>query len=313
MQEQSMIVEGTRPNRIVRELDGEQLYTKEIKKIHIIKHGKKQEYVVTCTDGTPHRLNKVGQNPKYLLFYNKEPIATCGNNYVPLFHKEVKDKTLEVLEALERPVVEIRDSHPKEYQWKMTAVLEKDVEVPVGHFSDPELWDWGIGVTNSYDLSMGIYVSLYLYRQICSNGLYAWRIAKKKHFVHVEKELNPDAILDKLEYAIETMMDSRGVFFSRLESMSKVAPSEEQVALILRRMNVRKYEAEILADQGIITLWDKNEVESVRLGSKVHTEMDILNAVTSLANDVNTTTRQFELQNGIMEKILEARTIVPDL
>lgn len=314
MQEQTLIQKGgTPPSTIRREHKGEVLHTKEIRNITVVQAGKKKEYIVVCNDSTPHRMDKVGQNPKFLLFYNREPTATCGNNYVPLFNDEIKEKTLQVLKTLDMEPLEIQDKYPKDNQWRMTAVLEKDVQIPIGHLSDPELWDWGISITNSYDLSMGIYVSLYLYRQICSNGLYAFKITQKKHFLHVESERKPEKILEKLDEAIKTMIENKAIFFERLNSMSKTVPTREQVRQVLRRMNVRKYESEILADHGIIVEWNKSEIKEVQLGTKIHSEFDVLNAMTSLANDVTSTGRQFELQHGMMEKILECRTIEIEL
>lgn len=341
MERQAMIQKPIVGDAIVpirrRQLNGETLETKPIVDILLQKHQphRKQTYLVRVEDGTSHRVERVGQNPKYLVFYNGQPMATCGYNYVPLFNSEVEACLRGALSELGREPVEVQyaqgfhhadirtlqampdyhvmDAKKRSYKWRMTATLEKDFEVPVGHLKQNEKFDWGIGITNSYDLSEGIHVMLYIYRQICSNGLYGWSVSGQRNFIHVEKELSHDAILGKITEGVKTIVADHMTFFTRLDEMSKVMPTRDQAKLLMRRLAIRKYEASILADHGVMIEFDKSDIKDVTFSQKVNSEYDVLNALTAMSKSATSLSRQLDLQTGLMEKILQARTVVPSL
>jgi len=294
-----------------RQLDGELLETKEIKEIVLSTQGNRKEYLVRVVDGTTHRMLKVNQNPHYLILYNGQPMATCSDNYVPLFNAEIEKCAMNAMEKIGYPPLEVVKTNDRKNQWRMTATLQKDFEVPVGHFRNGEMFNWGVTITNSYDTSVGVHVMMYMYRQVCSNGLFAWGLGSVKHFLHIEKELKHTAILSKIENGIARVVDERSLFFKGLDEMSKVYPSQQQMKLLLKRLNIRKYEAAILSPHGINVKFDKSELIDVTLDSKVNSEYDVLNALTAMSKETSTTARQFELQSGLMEKIIATRNAVP--
>jgi len=296
-----------------RTTGNETLETKPIVDILLSKHGRAETYLVRVDDGTTHRLERVGQNPRYLIFYNDQPLATCGNNYVPLFHAEVEACVMGTLQTLGVEPVAVEIEKPSEYRWRMRAVLEKDLVLPMGHLKQDDKFDWGISASNSYDLTESVHAFLYIYRQVCANGLYAWSQDGKKSVFHVDKNLNHDAVLQRVQDGIVQLVGERIGFFDRLKEMSLIAPSREQAKLLMKRLGVRKYEAALLADRGVLVEFDKAEVKSVDFTPRVNSEFDLLNALSSMSQETNTKHRELEIQTGLMEKILQARTFAPGL
>lgn len=275
---------------------------------------KKRQFFVRCRDGSGYKLEHVNKRPKHLILYNGQGIATCSDNYTPIVNEKLKERVVSVLQTMDLKPLEIQEENPKEFQWRATFILEKNYEIPIGHFRQGERFDWGLGITNSYDLSKGINVMYYAKRLICSNGLYAWDTLNKKRFIHIEKEKNEETILSKIEEGVQSVVSGAQTFFKNLEVMSLITPSNEQAFHLIKRLSIRKYEAAILEDHGVSVEFDKGDIKEVKLiSSKVPSEYHLLNAITAMSNDVNTTARMFDLQTGLMEKIMEARTIIPDL
>lgn len=295
----------------LRRVGDETLETQPISDILLKEHGRNSEYMVRTQSGLSYRMDNVGQNPKYLVLYNGEALATCGVNYVPLFNSELKQCVLDALTAIDRSPLSISEEDCGRFSYRMTALLNRDFEIPVGHFKTSEKFNWGISLTNSYDLKTGVHLYLYIYRQVCENGMYGWSLGGKRNFLHVEKEQDPETILAKVTEGVGTIVEEHGLFFKRLEEMSTAPVSPSQAQLVLKRLGIRKYEAALLADHGLLSTFKGTEVDSVSFETRMNTEYDLMNALTAISKDTNTTSRMLEIQTGLMEKILMARATVP--
>jgi len=288
------------------------IQTKEIDDIQVMKFRRQKRdfkpYKIKTRDGGQHWLKKVSQNPKHLIFVNHKPVATCSVNYTPVAHSRLKDTCLETLSQLKLKPLDIEIRIPKTYQWVMTVTLERDYKLPIGHLRQFENFDWGIALTNSYDLSMGINAMIYVYRQICSNGLYGYDPIDRKRFIHIERERDQAVIRERVRSCIEDTVNHVKDYFKILEEMSQRTPTREQMALIFNRLNIRKTESVWLKDFGVEIEWDKSDIDTVNLdGDLANTEYDLLNAITSISGRVEQVSRMFELQFGIMETIQRAR------
>lgn len=288
------------------------IQTKEIDDIQVMKFRRQKKdfkpYKVMTRDGGRHWLSKISQNPKHLIFVNHEPVATCGNNYTPVPNSELKETCLNTLGKLKMNPISVDIKTPKTYQWVMTATLEKDYQLPIGHLRQFEGFDWGIALTNSYDLSMGINAMIYVYRQVCSNGMYGYDPIDRKRFIHIERERDPSVIRERVQLCIEDTVSHVKDYFQTLEEMSKLTPTEEQMKLVFKRLNIRKTESVWVRDYGVDIEWDRGEIDSISLNSELaNTEYDVLNAITSISGQVETVSRMFELQFGIMEHMQRAR------
>lgn len=288
------------------------IQTKEITDIQVMKFRRRRKdfkpYKVITNDGGRHWLGKVSQNPKHLIFVNHEPVATCSVNYTPVLHSDLKDICLDTLNELKFKPMNIEIKTPKKYQWVMTVTLEKDYKLPIGHLRQFENFDWGIALTNSYDLSMGINAMIYVYRQVCSNGMYGYDPIDRKRFIHIERERDQSIIMERVSGCIKDTIGHVNSYFETLEEMSKLTPTEEQMKLVFKRLNIRKTESIWIKDFGVEIEWDKKDIDSIHLNSELaNTEYDVLNAITSISGQVETVSRMFELQFGIMEHMQRAR------
>lgn len=287
--------------------------TKEITDIQVMKFRRTKRnfkpYKVTTKDGGKHWLNKVSQNPKHLIFVNHQAIATCSGNYTPVANDVLQETVVNTLSKLKLNPIDIEINTPKTHQWIMTVTLEKDKKIPIGHLRQFEKFDWGIALTNSYDLSMEINAMIYVYRQVCSNGLYGYDPIDRKRFIHIERERDTSIITQKVGDCLSDTIGHVQNYFDNLVEMSKIAPTEEQLKLVFKRINLRVTESAWMKDYGIDIEWHKGDVSSVHLDNDLaNTEYDIINAITSTSGRVETTSRMFELQFGIMEHMQRART-----
>jgi hypothetical protein len=289
--------------------------TKEIEDIQVMKFKNNRKryvpYKVTTIDGGKHWLKKVSQNPKHLIFVNHKPVATCSVNYTPISHSILKDTALTALTGLNLKPVDIDIKTPNTYQWIMTVTLEKNRKFPVGHLKQFEKFDWGIALTNSYDMSMGVNAMIYTYRQICSNGMYGYDPIDRKRFTHIEKARDEDMILERVRGCISDTVTHVKDYFDKLEETTKIQPTPLQLIKTFKKLKMRKTELEWLREMGIETRFknhDRGDIVNVELDSKLaKTEYDVINAITSISGRVDSMSRMLELQMGIMETLQTTR------
>jgi len=291
------------------------IITKEIGDIQVMKFKKNKKnyipYKVTTIDGGRHWIKKVSQNPKHLIFVNHKPIATCSVNYTPIAHNTLKDVALSALSELGMKPLNIDIKVPSTYQWVMTVTLDENYEMPIGHLRQSERFSWGIALTNSYDMSLSINAMIYVYRQICSNGLYGYDPIDRKRFIHIEKMRDQSIIMERVKLCIGDTVQHVGEYMNNLKDMSVRTPTSSQLMKIFKRLTMRKTELELLRNFGIETEFknhDRGDIVNVTLNRDLaNTEYDVLNAITSVSGQVDTMSRMLELQMGIMETIQNTR------
>ena len=285
--------------------------TKEIKEIKAVRDegtNRILRYNITTTDGLLHTLANISQNPKQIIIVNDTAIATCSHNYVPIINDMLLEAVLNKLKEFGIEVKDIKQEGIGKHSWRVTAIIETDVEVPVGHMQTPEKFSWGIAVTNSYDKSVGVNIYLYSLRMVCTNGLYMTVVADSRAFRHIEKNHSVETLMERISDNLKATIECASSFFEQLDRITKSTVTPKQVQRMLEQFNIRKYEALYLGDIGIDVKWDHKKIESVNLNAKkMATEYDLLNAFTSLAQRVGTKTRAFELQTDIIQKIISAR------
>lgn len=261
-------------------------------------------YVITA-EGKEFEVEQITKNPRYLILADDEPVSTCGANYTLVSHETVISKFEGILRSLGVTWVERKLRNPREWQMVGDYILERNVS-PLRTIPD-DRYDYGLTVTNSIDLSMGIFVLAAYTRIVCENGLYIVEIEARKKVPHLASRGDPRAVLDKLDRVIPRVVGQRQRNDERISRLLDVVATPDHVQRVLNAMNVRKYEFEKLADDGISGEFEDEGRKLVKVNlDKELNGYDLLNSVTRLANRVNTDSRQFELQTKALRYVERA-------
>lgn len=267
--------------------------------------------IFTQENDEPFRMDKVGSNPKFLIMKtDKEgdfkPIATCSEFYVPLPHKKVRNSFISAIENCGAEIQEMNVEYPRPHAMVAKATLTQDVELSDEYADD--LFNFGIAISNSYDMSLGLHLMEYAYRQICSNGLYGWGWGSSKRHIHIERNRDPEIILSRIGNSVKELLEKKTTIRDDLVRRASIEADAMLVHRLLISIGTRKYEAEKLEGLGIKVTWDEGKITKVDLDKKkIQTEYDVINAITNLANDVKTGNRKIELQMGLLDKMDNVR------
>lgn len=262
------------------------------------------KYIIRTKDNEIHRLGRTTPNARFLIKVDDVPVSTCSKNYTLVDNGALLKRVENVMDNLGIEWVGFTLKHPKPYQMVATYKLEEDVSPFPGKTEDK--YDYGLTITNSYDLSMGIYALTQYTRLICTNGLYVTEVESKRRMAHLAIGANPSGVYARLEKIVPDVLKNRANEIRRMEAMSSYPISKEEVEIVLNRLSFRKYEVEEIKGQGIIAKYEERKVEvmHVKVGMDGY---QFLNAITATANSVKTQRRQFDLQSqamGIIEQTI---------
>lgn len=253
---------------------------------------------------TRFRLNKVSGNPKFLILRGNKAIATCTERYVPVPNKALKRTALEVFEDVGYQVRSENKTPIGKHAMIQSFILKDDYVVENSRVTEEDRLQWGIALSNSYDLSMGLNVMERVWRMICSNGMYGWGWGKTRRHTHFEKGHDKDEILARVGNSIRDVLDRRDNLASKFMDSTNRDIDPMLVERLLSQLEMRKYECKLLEGHGIFPKWKEGKVDSVKLDEKImSTEYDLINAITNVAKQVKTVKRQVELEQGIMERV----------
>jgi len=293
------------------------LETKKIERIEptfIKKERKYRVHTVTLEhDGMERKqymLDNLGANPRFVLLVNNDPICTCTEYYTPIPNQILKDMMRDAIEKMDMDPGLAVEEYPTEHQYVCTFMLEENVSI-IPSIPDDK-YDLGVSITNSYDLSMGIYVMTYFHRLVCDNGLYIKLPAEQQHFKHMRAKGNDKELIQSIKESINRVIKNRIVHQKLLANTVTNELKSGQVLRVLRQLDVRKYEADLLEKQGIIgTIEDGKIVDVIVNSAKIKTEYDLINAITYIANDVRTVTRAWDMQRNILNLVIQKRVPRP--
>lgn len=276
------------------------------------KTGKEEKvFRIVLEDGTENMLTKVGGSPRFLITYDKQPVATASQYYTLMAHEEVGNLLGEVMneQGFDDRTHLIKMEAPRPWQRRWTIPLDKAqvVENRLGH---KENYDIGFSITNSYDLSLALNVELSMMRMVCKNGLYLPIVTREGQIKHITSDNEPEVILGRLRDSMIEAIKNNLKSVNMVQQLANHTPTKPQMLEISRRLGLRKYESRVLLPKGIVYEFnkDKSYPVDVRLvGNEVSTEIDLLNAFTSLANQVQTASRKMDIQSRIYQLIVNSR------
>jgi hypothetical protein len=289
----------------------------EIEKVEPKSEGKKKWFEIVTTKPMPFKLDKVGNSPRFLITFKDQPVATAAQYYTLLAHEEVEKVIHDVLqqEGYEQSQDQGRRlgvMQPRPWQRRWTGIIKEGIDVneSIGLAPTSMKWDAGFSVTNSYDLSLALNTELYGFRQLCKNGLYGFGWAREKQLKHVDTLQDPSDLIKRLFINVREVIRNCTDLPKVLGEYVERVPSESQLLDVGRRMNIRIYESKLLEKHGIVFKFEKGKAapSSVKMTcAHINNELDVINAFTSMANEVNTSSRRIEVQSRIAEIMDAAR------
>lgn len=267
-----------------------------------------KDYLVQTKDLVRWRMQRnVKGSPQRLIVIDGKPVTTCTRRYRPLQHKEVYLLAMEALLENGKEPISVQASRPDEYRAVMEFMLEK--EQPI---FENDYYNVSLKVTNSLDLSMGIYVMMGFWRKSCRNDLCIW---DKEHLLHTASFMGrQEELARKVGESVTVVLRSKDEAQRRLKRTIEFAAEHQNVTEVLRKLQIRKSEMEFLDHFGIRPIYKKDtrkgldELIGVMLDkNKIKTEYDVLNALTNLAGRVGNLKRKFEIEMRVLSLIEKAR------
>jgi hypothetical protein len=285
----------------------------EIVQVDPIKIGEEKKFeILYKTENGLERsiMEKVGNSPRFLITFQKQPVATASQFYTLLSHEEVEAVISKELKLAGYDDTDLVRTQPRPWQRIWSVKLKTFDLNEHDHMTSKKVpWKLGFSATNSYDLSLGLNSNGYAFRTVCTNGLVLGEKLFGRTLKHINADNDPELLKgmmgENLRWTIENVDNIAGV----VEDFNAHDTSPDQVTQIGQKLGIRKYESKILANSGILYEYEFKgpDIKTVKFTRGVKTELNVLNAFTSLANGVNTSSRSYEIQSKIADMITSTR------
>jgi len=281
--------------------------------------GKKTGYTVMTVDGN-YTMDRIGASPAKLVLVGEDPIATATRGYTPVQNKSVALKTYEVLLESDMPVKKFsarnvggrnankvaphRLAFHGQFDIAGRFEMEGASEAQLVDFGE-DIFETALKVTNSYNMTSGLWAMVQTKRLICLNMAVRNMTAFSEHIVHRSANEDQMEVLDRTADVIRKAEGAMTDLYQDIRGMRETPFDKESAKWLLDSLKLRQYEAEYIEDYGGIRVNHEPELEIVTMGN-VATQWDMVNVITDLANHVKTDSRAFDLQRFALDRVLVA-------